>query len=201
MKNYNTEFINSILPGNYWLTKSMEFGKINSSGTLWYLKKWIILYYFIFFKKELNLNDYQEIVQKINSYIDSIGDQNAKEKANEFFFTPNLKKIGTEVLTLDKFLNISSQSFINDEERKQYILTGKKFYFIYLMNIGGQSGYKKYIKNLINEKNTFNEILKKLKTKINNDSNISNNNKVKKYREYVNDFHAALRNEMQIFFY
>ena len=40
--------INKLTPGNYWLTKSMEFNRIGSSGTLWYLKKWITFYKFIF---------------------------------------------------------------------------------------------------------------------------------------------------------
>ena len=49
-KKINMEFVDKILPGNYWLSKSMEFVKIKSSGTLWYLKKWIVYYYYIFLK-------------------------------------------------------------------------------------------------------------------------------------------------------
>lgn len=42
------EFKENIIPGNYFLTKSMEFTKKNTSGTLWYLKKYLVLYYNIF---------------------------------------------------------------------------------------------------------------------------------------------------------
>ena len=39
------EFANSLLPGNYALTKSMELTKVQNSGTLWYTKKFLTLYY------------------------------------------------------------------------------------------------------------------------------------------------------------
>ena len=35
---YN-DFLESLLPGNYALTKSMELTKVQDSGTLWYTKK------------------------------------------------------------------------------------------------------------------------------------------------------------------
>ena len=45
--------INNILPGNYWLSKSMEFSKFNTSGSLWYLKKWFVFYHYVFLKAKL----------------------------------------------------------------------------------------------------------------------------------------------------
>ncbi|HOO06823.1 MAG TPA: hypothetical protein PLH83_10110, partial [Ruminococcus sp.] len=42
-----SDFYSRLLPGNYALTKSMELTKIHNSGTLWYTKKSLTLYYFI----------------------------------------------------------------------------------------------------------------------------------------------------------
>ena len=55
------ELINKITPGNYWLTKSMEFNRVQTSGTLWYLKKWLVYYYYIFMKDNIYIKDYNEI--------------------------------------------------------------------------------------------------------------------------------------------
>ena len=63
------ELINKLTPGNYWLTKSMEFNKVNSSGTLWYLKKWITYYYYIFLKDNLYDRDHDDIIEIFNDYI------------------------------------------------------------------------------------------------------------------------------------
>ena len=46
------DFYESLLPGNYALTKSMELTKVSNSGTLWYTKKFLTLYYFIFLSIE-----------------------------------------------------------------------------------------------------------------------------------------------------
>lgn len=49
------DFYNSLLPGNYALTKSMELTKSKDSGTLWYTKKFLTLYYFIFLSNDINI--------------------------------------------------------------------------------------------------------------------------------------------------
>src|SRR5665648_89557 len=85
------EFINSILPGNYWLTKSMEFVKIKSSGTLWYLKKWIVYYYYIFMKKNtLYQEDYEEITYIFESFINSL-EEKVRDDARKLFFNIDIK--------------------------------------------------------------------------------------------------------------
>jgi len=53
--------INNILPGNYWLSKSMEFSKFNTSGSLWYLKKWFVFYHYVFLKANIYDSDYAAI--------------------------------------------------------------------------------------------------------------------------------------------
>jgi hypothetical protein len=76
----------TLLPGNYWLSKSMEFTKRNSCGTLWYLKKWIVFYQFIFLKDELFEADYKEIVMIFNNFISSIPNPQSQAEAKKFFF-------------------------------------------------------------------------------------------------------------------
>lgn len=189
-----SQFINKTLPGNYWITKSMEFTKIQTSGTLWYLKKWIVYYQYIFFRPTLNQQEYNEIVDIFKNFIDSLPhNQEVKDNAKAFFFNINIEDADT-FIHLNDFLN-NSKTFTTEAERQAYILNAKKFYFTYIMNIGGQSGYKKDIKEIINEKNSYEETLKKLKNKL------KKNNDETKFNELVNDFHATLRNERQIFFY
>lgn len=58
------KFINMIMPGNYALTKSMELTKIQSSGTLWYTKKFLVLYYYIFLTDDIFTKEYISSVTK-----------------------------------------------------------------------------------------------------------------------------------------
>lgn len=45
-------FIQNITPSNYFITKSMEISKVSNSGTLWYTKKYLVLYDAIFISKK-----------------------------------------------------------------------------------------------------------------------------------------------------
>lgn len=188
------QFQSNILPGNYWLTKSMEFVKKQSSGTLWYLKKWITYYNYIFFKDYLYDEDYLEISQIFKDFIYSL-DKKIQNDAWDFFFNVDINS-----QNFTKFNKFAQTNLSSRDRYKEFILNAKKFYFIYVMGIGGQSGYKKFIKDKITEGNSFKETLKLLKNKIDN-KNITAESKKKKYTEMINDFHAALRNERQIFFY
>ena len=60
-------FYSSILPGNYALTKSMELTKVQSSGTLWYTKKFLVLYYYIFLSNDIMTHEY---VDRVKEYFD-----------------------------------------------------------------------------------------------------------------------------------
>ena len=61
--NYVSEFLDGVTPGNYFLTKSMEISKIETSGTLWYLKKFLVLYDAIFLSKIIRKKDGIAIVK------------------------------------------------------------------------------------------------------------------------------------------
>lgn len=188
------ELINKLTPGNYWLTKSMEFNKVNSSGTLWYLKKWIVYYYYVFMKDNLYTQDYNEIIEIFNNYIDSLP-EDLREVATNFFFEKDIR---------DSVLFTSFQDFTRDNpvftspvDERDYKLKSKKFYFLYIMNIGGQAGYKALTKELIDNGNTFNVTLNQVRDRM-----ISDGKSEEKFRRDIEgDFHATFRNERQIFFY
>lgn len=194
MSNTIESFVNQILPANYWITKSMEFSKVSTSGTLWYLKKWIVYYNYLFFKSTLTQSDYNEIAEIFNSFIESLPEnQETKTNAKNFFFDIDIRD-NSKYITLNDFIK-DTPNFDTPKELEQHILSAKKFYFTYIMNLGGQSGYKKYIKELIIDKNSYTETLSKLSEKLSADAKDSD------YKMLINDFHAALRNERQIFFY
>ncbi|WP_209001444.1 HNH endonuclease [Aliarcobacter cryaerophilus] len=189
-----TDFVEKIIPGNYWLTKSMEFSKVNSSGTLWYLKKWIVYYKYLFFKDTITQKDYNEIRDIFISFIDTLPDnEHVRENAENFFFEIDIRN-NESFLTLNDFLN-NIPNLSTSNELQQYRISAKKFYFIYIMNVGGQAGYKKDIKQWIIEKNSYYNVLEKLKIKLLIDDKESD------YSMLISDFPASFRNERQIFFY
>ena len=189
------EIIKKITPGNYWLTKSMEFNKVQTSGTLWYLKKWIVYYYYIIMRNtNLYAQDYNEIIEIFDNYIKSLPKQ-LQDSANDFFYEKNIKD--------HKEFN-SYQNFISDKpiftdtaDERYFILNSKRFYFMYIMNLGGQSAYKKVTKDLIDSGNSYYSTLKKVEAIMIKDGHPS-----KKFKGDVEgDFWAPIRNDRQIFFY
>lgn len=184
---------NKISAGNYWLTKSMEFNKIRSAGTLWYLKKWITYYYYIFMKDNLFDTDYQMIAMIFNKYIESLP-RELQSKANDFFFEKDIRK--TSFMSFQNFIK-DKPEFVNKNEEQLFLLKAKKFYFIYIMNIGGQAQYKALTLSLIQNGTGFLDTLKKVKSKM-----LADGKSEDKFRQEIeSDFHAAIRNERQIFFY
>ena len=184
-----------LLPGNYWITKSMEFSKVNQSGTLWYLKKFILYYYYIFLT-EFNDNRQSEMFNFALDFIDSLSYE-VKDEAFKFFFSVENDCYNYILGNKTRFVTYSQ--FIKDSSSEN-LITAKKIYFAYLMTLGGQSGYKLEFKNfLMSEENlTFNKFFEF--ASIYYDTN-SESAKINNFNQMINDYHAALRNERQIFFY
>ena len=68
-------FINNITPSNYFITKSMEISKVSYSGTLWYTKKYIVLYDAIFLTKKIRTREgINEIKTNFENYISTLPD-------------------------------------------------------------------------------------------------------------------------------
>ena len=140
------DFKNSLLPGNYALTKSMELTKKETSGTLWYTKKFLVLYYYVFLSNEIQTREYiNKVTRHFDRYIDSL-DESVQAAARRFFYSEN----ETTNLKSDAFKTFSSFAAYNDfnteEDRRIYLNKAKKNYFAILMNSGAQKGVKKRLK-------------------------------------------------------
>ena len=154
-------FLKELLPGNYWLSKSMEFSKIENSGTLWYLKKFIVYYNYLLLKNDFFENDEKEINANFNTFISTL-DNSLKKTANDYFFQNN------NILPAINFF-ATTVAFKSIKEKTTYFVQAKRFYFMAIMGIGGQRGYKKDIRELIESGNSYeevkNRITKKMKKK------------------------------------
>ena len=148
MSMYN-EFISSILPGNYALTKSMELTKVQDAGTLWYTKKFLTLYYYIFLSNDIMTMAYQRAVTEIfDNYIDSLPDA-VKDSAREYFYPKN-DAINFKSSSFNLFSSFAGQSvFETEEERTAYYQSARRYYFSFLMGSGGQTGIKKMLKEAV----------------------------------------------------
>ena len=146
-----SDFINDLLPGNYALTKSMELTKIKSSGTLWYTKKFLTLYYYIFLTNDIYTNDYiGKVISVFDNYINSL-DSSLTNSAVDFFYSinDNLNFKSTRFKTFSSFTNYTS--FANANEKQIYDRTARKYYFALLMGVGGQTGVKRELKEKIQD--------------------------------------------------
>lgn len=186
------EFINNITPSNYFITKSMEMSKISNSGTLWYTKKYIVLYDAIFISKKIDTQEgINEIIRNFNNYISTLP-ESVKEDAESFFFQKHADLRG-DFRTYNEFAGVVD---INTD-KNLYYSNVNKYYFIYLMNIGGQSGVKAFIKEQLYKPDfvvsKLPEIIKEFQK--------NNPHKEVDITGTINDFHASLRNERQILFY
>lgn len=82
-------FIESLLPGNYALTKSMELTKEKRCGTLWYTKKFLVLYYYVFLSEDIRTRAYIDKAAKIfDRYIESLPPA-VQADARDFFYPEN----------------------------------------------------------------------------------------------------------------
>lgn len=206
-------FLDNILPGNYFITKSMELTKSQTSGTLWYTKKFIVLYYYIFLNDNINtLAIAEEICSIFDNYINSLPEE-LREKATDYFYaSEDVADLRSENFKL--FSDFAGQmQFANDSERLSYYECAKKYYFAFLMESGGQSGVNKWIKDHLYTSDfcysKIDDII--IEWAENNRNNSEATNQwLKKYRRgeeenavsgMRNDYMAFVRNERQILFY
>lgn len=146
------DFIDTLLPGNYALTKSMELTKVKTSGTLWYTKKFLVLYYYVFLSREIETREYiNNVINSFDKYISSLAPE--AQGLAEAFFYPEDEAVNFKS---DKFIVFSEfagkKDFKNQKEKNKYYENARKLYFTLLMDSGGQSGVKRIMKNAIKEK-------------------------------------------------
>lgn len=143
------KFYSEILPGNYALTKSMELTKINTSGTLWYMKKFLVLYYYVFLSNKLMTREYiKEVINSFDEFIYSLNPE-VQEQAKKFFYPDNYS-INFKSENFKSFSCFAAAvDFENQIARNDYYQNAKKMYFALLMGSGGQTGVKKKLKETI----------------------------------------------------
>ena len=143
------DFIDSLLPGNYALTKSTELTKESRCGTLWYTKKFLVLYFYVFFSDDLHTGAYiDKAITIFDRYIDSLPLQ-VRDDAYAFFY-PNNPAINLKSEHFRRFSAFIGQpEFRSDEERDAYDQNAKLCYFTLLMDSGGQRGVKKMLKEAL----------------------------------------------------
>lgn len=143
------DFKESLLPGNYALTKSMELTKVKSSGTLWYTKKFIVWYYYVFLSSDLLTREYiNKVNDSFSKYINGL-DEEVKKEAWSFFY-PNIESIN---VASEKFKSFSSFvgnfEFDNLAQKEEHYQKARKCYFMMLMDSGGQTGVKMKLKEYV----------------------------------------------------
>lgn len=137
------KFYDSLIPGNYALTKSMELTKKNKSGSLWYMYKFLVLYYYIFLTNTIETREYiMPIIKCFDNYINTLPNE-VQKSAQEFFYSNN-STINFKSESFKSFKTFAAESdFDTATQRVEYFSRAKKCYFALLMNSGGQSGIKK----------------------------------------------------------
>ncbi|GAB6742073.1 hypothetical protein BOVMAS36_16350 [Streptococcus uberis] len=181
----------NIIPGNYFLTKSMEWQRFNKTvngevvdlGNYWFIKKFITYYYYIFTKKlDIESRDiYSEISKIFTIFISSLPEE-LQDNAEKYFFEIDIRD-ENKIFKWNDFYNIKMQPDSSRDAYK-YKTTAKKIYFTYLMQLGGQSGEKKKLLYYdIPQKIPFHELVEKYSSTV------------------INDVHAILRNMRQVFYY
>lgn len=180
-----SKFIDSYLPDNHWLSKSMEVGRLDY-GTYWYMKKMMVYYYYIFILKKMERKEISEIKENFNEFIDSLPKE-AKKEAEDFFFKVDIRN-EKSIITFNEFT--MNSGFIDNGD----LLKARKYYYSYLMGLNPQNEVKELIfSSIISERNFFKGREKaRLKLMV-----TKNENAIK---QLESDVHAFLRNERQILF-
>ena len=143
------DFFDTLLPGNYALTKSMELTRVTNSGTLWYTKKFLTLYYYVFLSNDIETSAYRPAVVEIfDRYIASLPEA-VRESAERFFY-PEDGAINFKSEDFNLFANFAGRRVFGARaERTEYLRGAKKYYFALLMGSGGQTGIKARLKEAV----------------------------------------------------
>ncbi|MBO7636952.1 MAG: HNH endonuclease [Paludibacteraceae bacterium] len=207
------QFLENIIPGNYFITKSMELTKSNNSGTLWYTKKFLVLYYYVFLNDNITtLSVAKEICNIFDDYIKSLP-LALQDQAEIFFYaSEDIADLRSENFKL--FGDFAGQiQFTDDNAKTSYYESAKKYYFAFLMESGGQSGVNKWIKDHLYQSDfcysDINDIIQEwaednaLIPEVSSShlDNYRNGNVEAAITGMRNDYMAFIRNERQILFY
>lgn len=196
------ESIERIIPGNYFLTKSMEWAtetfKDNqrnikiSLKEYWAMKKFLVYYSYVFSKNSDFETDevYKEVENNFTEFISSL-DEEDKEIAEQYFFYRDIRNLNNIVKWTD-FYDYTKQP--NDKkELYDYKIRAKKLYWMYLIGIGGQSEIKKdVLHNWIPNGVKYHELFSKIEI---------DERRKQPTNGVLNDVAGPLRNIRQLYFY
>lgn len=187
-------YINGFIPANYFITKSMELSRVGTSGTLWFTKKFLVYYYYIFLSDNINFKtDVDEICRIFDSYIKSLPSV-ASTDALDFFYSshPTANPKNKNFKLFKDFAG--HKTFASPREEKQYYSLAKKYYFAFLMETGGQTGVKAAIKEKLYDTTFCFDQVEDIIRKYYDGQDF-------KMQQVINDYMASLRNERQILYY
>ena len=137
-------------------------------------------------------NIYEEIISIFNDFIESLPFE-LQASATNFFYDINIRD-EDEFMKFSYFSN--HQTLPNATDERNFYINCKKYYFMYLMNTWWQQNYKLKIKNYLADNKKYEEVIELITNDMAEDG--KDNNFI---RWQLSDFHAAIRNERQIFFY
>ncbi|MCY7016156.1 HNH endonuclease [Streptococcus sanguinis] len=180
-----------IVPGNYFITKSMEWMRLSKEingetinlGNYWFLRKFLTYYNYIFSKKmDVETRDvYKDIQINFENFISSLP-KSQREDAEKYFFEIDIRE-EKNFFNWTEYYDTSKQPGDKNEAYK-YKTNAKKIYFVYLMQLGGQSGEKRELLFFdLPNKIPYHELVTKYNSQI------------------LNDVHAILRNMRQVLYY
>lgn len=193
----------NIKVNKFWLSKDKFISRFKASKgpNHWYLKKFIVLYFFFLVnRRDVKESTFKEIADIFSSFINSIDNKNLRKDAENYFFSPiDLRK--ENILNFKKF---------NDVERKDD--AARKYFVAQILGIGGQSGIKKLInKDIFEIENfTMSELIEKIpiykrtlidKAKKNGEDPNAINGLDDKINTILSDGAAEIRNYRQLLSY
>lgn len=145
------DFYKSVLPGNYALTKSMELTKLTTSGTLWYTKKFLVLYYYVFLSNDILTLEYiDKVIDAFDTYISDL-DESVRAGAEAFFYPEN-DAVNFKSENFNVFSDfVGNMQFKKRADLDLHYQNARKYYFAILMGSGGQSGVKRLFKEAIGQ--------------------------------------------------
>lgn len=186
--------IEKFVPANYFITKSMDLSRVQTSGTLWFTKKFLVYYYYIFLSDNIRYRDDAAMICNIfDDYIASMPEAVQKD-AEMFFYSAHAvaNPKSPEFRFFPEFAG--SRIFTSHEERSRYMALAKKYYFAFLMETGGQAGVNDFIKERIYGKDFDFSQTEEIISEYYGGTAFD-------LRQKLNDYMASLRNERQVLYY
>jgi 5-methylcytosine-specific restriction endonuclease McrA len=180
----------------HWKIKDTYYFK-KETGTHWFLKKYIVLYKNILVtKNKINKVTLEDIKNIFEIFCNSIKNPLERDRAYNFFFNPVDLRKPDSIVNFDHFNNVPAKED-----------AARKFFMMKILGGGGQSGVKKNIWGLMDQKLSLKEIIEQIPSirkfsikKKQEDGKLprSVNDKV---NTIIADIPAQIRNYRQVFTY